>query len=125
MRRGIWITFVILAITLLGVFICNLAVTNIAASKLYSDPNDVPENRVGLVLGTSKYLSDGSENPFFTYRLQAAAELFLLGKITHVIVSGDNRMENYNEPREMQRMLVQLGVPADKIHFDFAGFRTL
>ncbi|MDZ4846086.1 MAG: ElyC/SanA/YdcF family protein [Chitinophagales bacterium] len=125
MRQSIWISIVVIATGLLGILICNLAVTNSAAPKLYNDLNGIPENRVGLVLGTSKFLSDGSENLFFTYRLEAAAQLYLLGKIDHVIVSGDNRMENYNEPREMKRMLVKLGIPTEKVHFDFAGFRTL
>src|SRR6187455_2571909 len=118
MRNGIWITIVLLAIATMGIYICNLAVTNTAEKRLYNDLNAVPQNRVGLVLGTSKYMSDGSENLFFTYRLEAAAELYLMAKIDHVIVSGDNRMENYNEPREMKRVLVKLGVPADKVHFD-------
>lgn len=125
MRQGIWISIVVLAIGLMGILICNLLVSNTSASKLYNDRNGIPENRVGLVLGTSKYLSDGSENLFFTYRLEAAAELYIMGKIDHIIVSGDNRMENYNEPREMKRVLVRLGVPSGKVHFDFAGFRTL
>lgn len=125
MRQGIWISIVGVAIGLMGILLCNMAVSSIAESRLFDDLNDIPENRVGLVLGTSKYLSDGSENLFFTYRLDAAAQLYLLGKIDHIIVSGDNRMDNYNEPREMKRRLVKLGVPSDKVHFDFAGFRTL
>ena len=125
MRQGIWISIVVIATAVMGILLCNLAVTSSVASKLYNDLNGIPENRVGLVLGTSKYLRDGSENLFFTYRLEAAAELYLMAKIDHIIVSGDNRMENYNEPREMKRVLVKLGVPAEKVHFDFAGFRTL
>lgn len=125
MRQSIWITIVVVATGLMGILLCNLVVTSSTKSRLFSDLNGIPENRVGLVLGTSKYLSDGSENLFFTYRLEAAAQLYLLGKIDHIIVSGDNRMENYNEPREMKRVLVRLGVPPEKVHFDFAGFRTL
>jgi len=125
MRQVLWFIIVIAAILLLGVLTCNLAVSQGSVSRLYSDVEKLPDNKVGLVLGTSKFLSDGSENLFFTYRLRAAAELFKAGKISAIIVSGDNRMENYNEPRMMKRELVKLGVPAEKIHFDFAGFRTL
>jgi len=125
MNRVVWIATVIFIIIVMGVLLCNIAVSEGAASRLYSDMQKLPENKVGLVLGTSKYLRDGSENLFFKYRLQAAADLYIAGKIDHVIVSGDNRMENYNEPREMKRELVKMGVPPEKVHFDFAGFRTL
>jgi SanA protein len=115
----------VLVITVLGILICNLAVSNTSSSRLFNDLNAIPANRVGLVLGTSKYLSDGGENLYFTYRLKAAYQLWLTGKIDHIIVSGDNRKESYNEPRDMKRALVKLGVPANKIHLDYAGLRTL
>ena len=124
MRNTLWAVFVIISIILLGILTCNLAVSKLYASRIYSNINALPENRVGLVLGTSKYLIDGGENLFFKYRLQAAADLYVMGKIDHIIVSGDNRTASYNEPREMKRELVKMGVPTDKVHFDFAGFRT-
>lgn len=37
----------------------------------------------------------------------------------------DNSRRSYNEPAEMTRDLVALGVPADRIYQDYAGFRTL
>ncbi|HXH19334.1 MAG TPA: ElyC/SanA/YdcF family protein [Chitinophagales bacterium] len=125
MRKVIRIALVIIVILLLGIVACNLAVTRRSAAHIYSSLDALPKNKVGLVLGTSKYLRDGSENLFFKYRLQAAADLYIAGKIEHIIVSGDNRMESYNEPRVMKRELVKLGVPPEKVHFDFAGFRTL
>jgi SanA protein len=108
----------------LGVIVCNLAVTRSYSALLYDDINKLPKNRVGLVLGTSKYLKDGGENLFFKYRLQAAADLYMAGKIDHILVSGDNRAASYNEPREMRRELRKMGVPDSLIHLDFAGFRT-
>lgn len=125
MRKTLWSAIVLFIILLMGILTCNLAVTRSYSSRIYSNMDSLPENRVGLVLGTSKYLADGGENLFFKYRLEAAADLYLTGKIDHIIVSGDNRVVNYNEPREMKRELVRLGVPAEKVHFDFAGFRTL
>ncbi len=124
MRKAVWITLVVLIIVLLGLFICNLAVSRGSALRIYSNMDELPKNKVGLVLGTSKYLSDGGENLFFKYRLQAAADLYIAGKIDRVIVSGDNKMVSYNEPREMRRELVKMGVPDEKVHLDYAGFRT-
>ena len=85
----------------------------------------VPTNKVGLVLGTSKWLKDGRPNLYFKYRIQAAYDLYKAGKIKYILVSGDNSFKNYNEPREMHNALVDLGVPSEAIVLDFAGFRTL
>lgn len=84
----------------------------------------MPSNEVGLVLGTSPFTRDGQPNPHFTGRIQAAAELYQLGKVKHLIVSGANPDAHYNEPRRMLKALVAAGVPASAITMDFAGFRT-
>lgn len=99
----------------------------VASTKddVFSDYNLLPSNPVGLVLGTSSRLSNGSPNPLFDNRMLAAAELYKLGKISHIIVSGDNRTKFYNEPMEMRKALVKLGVPDSVITLDFAGLRTL
>ena len=95
------------------------------SSGIYSNYETIPSNPVGLVLGTSSRRADGSPNPFFHNRMEAAAQLYRLGKIGHIIVSGDNRSRFYNEPMEMQRALVKLGVPEAAITLDYAGLRTL
>jgi SanA protein len=87
--------------------------------------NALDGHKVALVLGTSKKLSSGASNPFFENRIKAAAELYHQGKISHFIVSGDNRTISYNEPMEMKKALVELGVPDSVITLDYAGLRTL
>ncbi len=56
--------------------------------------------------------------------MEAAAALWKSGKVSCLIVSGDNRAENYNEPRDMKNSLIALGVPADRIVCDYAGTCT-
>ena len=89
-----------------------------------SDVNNLPKTKVGLLLGTTMIMQNGYQNPFFTYRIQATLELFQSGKIEHVLISGDNSSKNYNEPEDMMNELVRLGIPAEKISLDFAGFDT-
>ncbi|HEY0913580.1 MAG TPA: ElyC/SanA/YdcF family protein [Solimonas sp.] len=84
----------------------------------------LPDNDVGLVLGTSPFLISGKTSPAFQGRIDAAAELYRVGKVKHLIVSGANPDETYNEPRAMRKALMQAGVPEDAITMDFAGFRT-
>jgi SanA protein len=93
--------------------------------NIFSTYEMLPSNPVGLVLGTSSRLSNGLPNTFFENRMRTAAELYRLGKIGHIIVSGDNRSKFYNEPLEMKNALLKLGVPESAITLDYAGLRTL
>jgi SanA protein len=95
-----------------------------AAGRLYDDLAAVPHREIAVVLGTSKY-SRGRLNSFYTGRIRAAAELYHAGKVDGILVSGDNGTVEYNEPDEMRADLIALGVPAEHITADYAGFRTL
>lgn len=103
---------------------CYIFVSLYSAEYIYSKVSDIPKKNVALVLGTSKYMSDGKHNLYYLYRIKAANELYKKGKVDYILVSGDNRRNNYNEPKQMYLDLVYLGVPKDKIYLDFAGFRT-
>ena len=91
---------------------------------VYSDIEKIPHNKVGLLLGTSKYVRSGLRNAYYVYRINAAADLYKAGKINNIVVSGDNSIKEYNEPVTMKKDLIELGVPEDKIYLDYAGFRT-
>ena len=96
-----------------------------AAGRTYSDPASIPHRHVGLVLGCSRHLGDGSPNPFFDSRIHAAVTLYHAGKVDYFLVSGDNHIKGYDEASDMRNGLLEAGLPADKIYCDFAGFRTL
>jgi SanA protein len=91
----------------------------------YDSIENIPHNHCALVLGTSKYLSGGRTNLYYLYRIQAATYLYFYQKVDYIIVSGDNRNKNYNEPIKMYNDLVAAGIPKEKIILDYAGFRTL
>jgi vancomycin permeability regulator SanA len=58
-------------------------------------------------------------------RLKTVAELYTNERIDYILVSGDNRFENYSEPDVMTDYLVHnLSIPEEIIHQDFAGRRT-
>lgn len=107
------------------VLIMNFYVEQKTKDYIYDDVNNIPENEVGLLLGTSKYLTSGMENLYYTYRIQAAVELYENKKIDIIIVSGDNSTKEYNEPAMMMNDLVEKGVKKEDIVLDYAGFRTL
>lgn len=105
--------------------LCNLIVEETARGKTYSDILEIPENEVGMVLGTARGLVEGGLNPYYTNRIAATIALYNAGKIHFVLVSGDNGSIYYNEPMTIKKDLVAGGIPAAKIFLDYAGFRTL
>lgn len=117
---------ILLTITLIVVVVvfANWKISSDTEQYIYTDLDSIPRHSIALVLGTSRYIGS-RPNPYFTHRIQAAKQLYESGKIDAIVVSGDNRFTNYNEPREMRRALVQAGVPDSIINPDFAGFRTL
>ena len=117
----------ILEFVIIFVFIALISyfsVSNYSKKYIYDSIEEIPYNDVALVLGTSKYLSDGRINMYFKFRMEAAYELYTNGKVKYILVSGDNRHRSYNEPRQMRLDLIKLGVDKRHIFLDFAGFRT-
>jgi len=109
----------------LAIYFSNFLVKRTAKTKLYNTTESIPFNKVGLLLGTGKKLSNGNLNLYYKYRIDAAVTLFKANKITYILISGDNSKSNYDEPTEMKNDLILQGVPANKIILDYAGFRTL
>jgi len=93
--------------------------------RVFDSLEELPENRVGLILGTTHRLPGGRDNPHFESRVDAAAELWKAGKVKFLIASGDNESKQYNEPQKMEKALIERGVPKEAIQADYAGFRTL
>lgn len=113
----------LLALLLIGC--ANWWVIKSTEDKVLTDISMLNGRSVALVLGTSNKLRNGSANPYFENRIKAAAELFKEGKVSHFILSGDNRSKYYNEPVLMRKALMLLGVPDSVITLDYAGLRTL
>lgn len=108
------------------ILVSNWVIIYSAKQSVYSKISKTPNgNKVALMLGTSRYTVRGTTNLYFKYRVNAAVDLYRSGKIKHIIVSGDNRVENYNEPKQMQSALMSRGIPENAITLDYAGFRTL
>lgn len=115
----------ILAAPLTLLLVAKFWIETSASSTLYENLKSIPKNHFGLVLGTSPYVAKGRENLFFKYRMEAAKNLYDAGKVSALLVSGAKPSKHYDEPMQMKKALIKLGVPENKIHCDEAGFRTL
>ena len=79
--------------------------------------------RIGIVFGAG-VLSNGQPSDALEDRIITAVELYRAGRVGKLLMSGDNRFENYNEPAAMKTAALKLGVPAEDIVLDYAGRRT-
>lgn len=124
MKKLIKIGIALLFASLVFILLCNFWVVYCTKQYNYFSIQNLPSNDVALVLGTSRKTERGKENLFFKYRMEATARLFKEGKIKYIILSGNNDSEYYNEPLDMQRALLNLGIPENVMTLDYAGFRT-
>ncbi|MDN5216750.1 ElyC/SanA/YdcF family protein [Fulvivirgaceae bacterium BMA12] len=124
-NRGKKLLLGLAGLALLVFLIANLWIILATKSSINFQTKNLPENDVAIVLGTSKKLISGDQNPYFRTRIETAYRLFESGKVKHFLLSGDNRTKYYNEPADMQKALIEKGVPDSLITLDFAGLRTL
>lgn len=125
-KKKLFYSLIILVLTLLiGVLITDSYVSSSSSEKIYTELHKIPPNKVGVLLGTSKFINDHQINLYYKYRIEAATKLFKAGKIEFILISGDNGSKNYNEPKLMKEDLVKNGIPEANIYLDYAGFRTL
>ncbi len=83
----------------------------------------VPARPAAVVFGAGLW-RDGSPTPVLRDRVATAAELYFSGKVEKILMSGDNRVVEYNEPAAMRTYAISLGVPDEAIVLDYAGRST-
>lgn len=76
-----------------------------------------------VVFGASVF-ADATPSDILADRLEVAVDLFKAGASDAIIVSGDNRDSHYNESDAMKSYCVEMGVPADCVLVDRAGYDT-
>lgn len=115
----------------IGLFVLPIVLVNFFIKRDYqelifqeSEFEDIQNTRIGIVFGAG--LDINAENPSLILkdRLDTAVNLYESGKIEKVIVSGDNRFENYNEPNVMYEYLIKAGISEFDVHRDYAGRST-
>jgi SanA protein len=109
-------------LSLLTLVISRLVTGWYAHSKIYT-ANNIPSRRVAIVFGAGLW-RNGSATPVLIDRVTTAANLYLSGKVEKLLMSGDNRFVDYNEPSVMRTLALSLGVPDEAIVLDYAGRRT-
>ena len=99
------------------------AITAFYALRRTASVEQIEPRRVAIVFGAGLW-RDGSPTPVLRDRVETAAELYINGKVEKLLMSGDNRVAEYNEPAAMRDYALELGIPDEDIVLDYAGRRT-
>lgn len=109
-------------LVLFGLLFPKLSVWLFASPRIFTKES-VPAGRVAIVFGAGlRY--DGTPTAILRDRVQTAVQLYQLGKVNKLLMSGDNRVVDYNEPEAMRQYALGLGIPDEDIVLDYAGRRT-
>ena len=110
------------ALGLLALFLPRILTTIYSWSYVYS-VNSAPDGSVAIVFGAG-LTHNGQPTAILRDRVETGAQLYHAGKVQKLLMSGDNRFNNYNEPAAMREYALTLGVPESAIILDYAGRRT-
>jgi SanA protein len=121
-KMGLILSAGIVFISIIFLLWSYLSVQNEYKNQIYT-MEEVPSKPVALVLGAGVY-PGGVLSAVLEDRVSTAVELYRNGKIRKILMSGDNSETHYDEPTSMKNYAIKLGVPADDVVLDYAGFRT-
>lgn len=90
---------------------------------MYAFAADVPENSVALIFGAG-VKPNGKLSDALSDRVSTGVELYKLGKVKKLLMSGDNGSKTYDEVTAMKNFAVENGVKPEDVVLDYAGFDT-
>jgi len=125
-RKGIKFTIRIARkVSLLGIFMIILTriIFLVKASPLTFSKENIPVRQVAIVYG-AEVKRDGTPSVVLRDRVETAVALYKQGRVKKLLMSGDNRFVDYNEPEAMRQYALSLGMPDSDIVLDYAGRRT-
>lgn len=109
-------------LALLAAVLVPISMRAAVAPDIYTSVDQVPRAEVAIVLGASVY--ERQPSPVLAARANAAIELYMKGKVSKILVTGDNSARSYDEVSPVRRYLLSAGVKPQDIFLDHAGFDT-
>ena len=116
--------FLVLVLTIVLIpLILNFYVRLATSKYRYKDPTKVPAQPIAIVFGAGVW-EDGTPTPMLADRVQGAVNLYKIGHVNKILMTGDNSTPDYNEVKAMEEYAISHGVSIDNITLDYAGFST-
>ncbi|MBS1797977.1 MAG: YdcF family protein [Acidobacteria bacterium] len=97
------------------------------SAKIQSSITEIPAEdppRVAIVFGARVWDDKRPSNTLYD-RVLTAVELYRAGRVKKLLMSGDRRDDDYDEPAAMKKLALELGVAEADIAIDNDGKRTL
>src|SRR3989338_2239639 len=123
MKRFIRITIFACGALVVGVFATNAVIYIASKPYIYASVVEAPEAQTLLVPGAA-VSRDGALSLIFIDRLETAIASYTAGKVSKIIVSGDNSTYIQNEVNPARLYLIEKNIPDEAIFLDHAGFDT-
>lgn len=127
---SIVVTFlIVVSLALLAVVVLREGVTRHYDKRIYRRAAEAPVRQAAIVFGAGYWPAGSSGDAVrlsdvLADRLEVAIELYQAGKVNKLLLTGDNRFVNYNEPAVMAGYALAHGVPREDLVLDYAGRRT-
>jgi SanA protein len=127
-----WFRRIILSLLVAGllavlcVYLINRHIKAFSQGKLQTSMTEIRVEeppRVAVVFG-ARVWDTGEPSHVLLDRVITAVELYRAGRVSKILMSGDNPTHSYDEPTAMKAAAIKLGVPESDIVLDFAGRRT-
>ncbi|MCQ2516912.1 MAG: YdcF family protein [Saccharofermentans sp.] len=111
------VLLIVIAISI-NIFVC------VKSDKYISSIDEIEGNYdFIIVLGCGIY-DNSVPTPMLSDRLDAAISLYNQGVAPYLLMSGDHRVDDYNEVGVMKKYCIQRGIPEDAILLDDYGLST-
>ena len=135
MRRNVTATALVLAglgiLAIIALLALRAWVHGQTQDRIYAGVGDVPwlDSQeaspwpAAIVFGAG-YWPSGRLSDALADRMEAAISLYQSGKVKRLLLTGDNRFADYNEPAAMAQYAERRGVPREALVLDYAGRRT-
>jgi SanA protein len=98
-------------------------VDTVGQSRLLTAVSDEDTMRVAIVYGAA-VRPGGRLSAVLQDRMETAVALYEAGHVDKLLLSGDNRSHDYNEPAAMMAYALARGVAPEDVQPDYAGLRT-
>jgi SanA protein len=91
--------------------------------RIYQQTSETPPMPAAIVFGAG-YWPGGRLSDALADRMETAIDLYKAGRVNKLLLTGDNRFVDYNEPAAMAEYATARGVPREDMVLDYAGRRT-
>jgi SanA protein len=114
---------VLVMIPTLSILAANIEVVRGGRAGIIQSVDEAPSSQVAIVLG-ARVLNSGRVSYVLRDRLDTGIDLYRVGKVKKLLLTGDHGRTTYDEANSMRRYVLSKGIPPEDVFMDHAGFNT-